>query len=473
MLNKSIVLTLLASCITLVLHAAAETKPAASKKPVPKPAPKPAPTETGAPAESKPTPPPAPKPTPIPTLPPVPLPEDPHVSVDVTFTGTYRTLFGNEERKMSLRAEMTQVVVKRTPETTTTFRDTFAYVQAPEEKGWGLFYPANDRFSVNVTLTDDRNRLGAALVRAERNGEAAEVIGRIKADGQGRLIKGALPIDPSAPTYTITIFSQESGQLARVDAAVPRSLRLEFLDVRYGFRPRRPLPDPECPMCAGKDVPKAEQGDPKSLEGRTLLPAPTRVEACIAKAYENVTEQRVNLQPPLALQTVANLRDSIGAWRERMEEKLWGEYNAEITQSYLFRYDWLTRTTQDKIAALNPLSAPPTSQGCGHWDVELTGEVVTIVAVPLERVRALPDWDAQLRRVIQQSTAQQPLASASLAVLLNERLSKAAPSAARQLQSGDVLAVGDVWLLHARLLKAEVQSKPLSRLVPAPPREDK
>lgn len=464
MLNQSIIITLLASLTTLTLHGA-EPKPAAPKKPVP--------TEPAAPAGSKPTPPPAPKPPPVPTLPPVPLPEDPHVSVDVTFTGTYRTLLSNEERKMSLRAEMTQVMVKRAPETTTTFTDTFAYVQVPDEKGWGLFYPANDRFSVNVTVTDDRSRLGAALVRAERNGEAAEVIGRLKADGQGRLIKGSLPIDPSAPTYTITIFSQDSGQLARVDAAVPRSLRLEFLDVRYGFRPRRPLPDPECPTCAGKDVPKSEQGDPKSLEGRTLLPTPTRVEACITKAYENGTEQRVNLPPPLALQTVANLRDSIGAWRERMEEKLWGEYNAEIAQSYLFKYAWLTRTAQDKIAALPPLAAPPTSQGCGHWDVELTGEVVTIVAVPRERVRAIPDWESQLRRIIQQSTTQQPLASASLAVLLNERLSKAAPSAARQLSSGDVLAVGDVWLLRVQLLQSAVQAKPLSRLVPAPPRKDK
>lgn len=458
--------------MALALHAA-EPKPAESKKPVPKPAPKPAPTETGAPAESKPTPPPAPKPPSIPPLPPVPLPEDPHISVDVTFTGTYRTLLGSEERKMSLRAEMTQVIVKRAADTTTTFRDTFAYVQTPNEKGWGLFYPANDRFSVNVTVTDDRNRLGAALVRAERNGEAAEVIGRIKADGQGRLIKGSLPIDPSAPTYIITIFSQESGQLARVDAAVPRSLRLEFLDVRYGFRPRRPLPDPECPMCAGKDVPQAEQGDPKSLEGRTLLPTPTRVEACLAKAYENVTERPMSIQPPLSLYSSESLRDTITAWRERLAERLWGEYLTEIAQSYFFRLDWLTRTLQDRIVALNALSVPPHSQGCGHWDVELTGEVVTIVAVPLERVRAIPDWDAQLRRIIQQSTAQQPLASASLAMLLNERLGKAAPSAARQLQSGDVLAIGDVWLLHTQPLKAEAQSKPLSRLVPAPPRGDK
>ncbi|MCS6863233.1 MAG: hypothetical protein NZT92_23240, partial [Abditibacteriales bacterium] len=82
-----------------------------------------------------------------------------------------------------------------------------------------------------------------------------------------------------------------------------------------------------------------------------------------------------------------------------------------------------------------------------------------------------PDWESQLRRLIQQSTAQQPLASASLAVLLNERLSKSAPSVGRALRSGDVIAVGDVWRLHAQLLKSEVQAQPLSRLVPVPPRQ--
>jgi hypothetical protein len=36
-----------------------------------------------------------------------------------------------------------------------------------------------------------------------------------------------------------------------------------------------------------------------------------------------------------------------------------------------------------------------------------------------------------------------------------------------------VLAVGDVWLLRVQLLQSAVQAKPLSRLVPAPPRKDK
>jgi hypothetical protein len=417
---------------------------------------------------SKPTPKPdAPKVASGSSLPPVPLPMDPQLSADVAFTGAYRTLMGTDERKMTLRAEMVQVLTEKSASRDE--EDTFAYVEMPDEKGWNLFYPADDRFSITITVIDDRSRLGAALVRAQRDGKPAEIIGRIKADDRGRSIKGMFSIDPSAPTYIVTIFSQESKLLAHVNAHVPRSLRLEFFDVRYGFQPYRPSPDADCPPCANVEVPPAEMGNPKSLEGRTIRLKPTAVQACVTQSYENISDAPARIQPSLALHAEESLRNSIAAWQDRLKERLWGDYQGKLFDVYYLSPKWIADMVPESGTILPTLTAAPKTQSCGHWHVEMTGEVVSILAVPAERVRVLRDWESRLRGVLRDVNPQQPLASASLALLLNERLSKSTSDDVRQLQGGDVLAVGDVWLLRSRLLKSEVSSKPLSRLVPANP----
>jgi hypothetical protein len=392
-----------------------------------------------------------------------PVPSDPFLRLNVAFIGTYRALSDNEERKLTLRSELTEVMTSKNPAGEEEARkDTFSYVQLPDNKGWGLFYPADERFRIVVTVEDDRNRLGVVLIRAQREGKLAEVVGRMKASRQGREVRGSALVDPAVPTYVVTIFSKQSAPLARIQTQVPRSLKMEFIDVKYGFQPYHPKPDPPCPACAGKEVPPSEQGNPKSLENRTLLPTMAQAHACLTKFFENATAQPTNVQPPLSLSVVESLRDTTTAWRERMEERLWGEYPPEVFLPYSVQYEWLMRMTQEHMASLSPIYVAPRTQGCAHWEVEMTGEVVTILAVPTERVRTIPDWYTKLRRVIQESTATQPLTSASLALLLNERFGKDVMPEGRQLQGGDVLAIGDVWLLRARSLKAEVLPKPSS-----------
>lgn len=384
---------------------------------------------------------PVPRPAAGPWLPaPIPLPPDARLAVGATFTGTYRALNSGATRKLSLRPQMT--LFSGDPEAAD--RDTFAFVQLPDDPAWSFFCPVNEKFSLDLAVEDDGRRLGMVLVRALRDGIPGEVIGRVRADAAGQGIRGRLPIDPNVPNYQLTLLTRDARPLAGIIAEVPRSVRLRVLEFRYGFQPLRPRRERSPLLCEAPE--ENEYGDPKSITGRALLPAPVTVRGTVTRLFQRGGGGFEQIPPPVRFAAEETIATTSSAWNRRAESGLWGPYLAEM-QASLPEFFTDDRRDAGGPGVLSPLTTAEV-EGEARWEVDLSGQARALLAIPEERVRYVADWERQIRSLAAEADGR-PRRAEAMADLLNTRLGKEHGTGLRRLHPGDIVPLGEAWNLRA------------------------
>jgi hypothetical protein len=364
------------------------------------------------------------------------LPFDAALSMYVGHSGTWYNYNAGEEES----AEIEDVVAAF--EATETFSedvDLWADHQINDPTiptGWLFFSPVDEEpMTLHVVIRDTQNRLGDVVVRDR---VTSQTVGVLSANEAGSEIDGTLEVSPTAEAYSLEVRDQTlSNVLFTAGANKPWIDKAVVCTHTYGWTPNCGDAH-EGDSCPGIGHPLSPPyGDPTSLDGKTASGQPIAIDGCSGpRTYTNDSTIKVTIGSRYSdLQTKHLLRNVDWAPGPAL--------TAAAAESILSAITAARQPFQGGTSFLQGLDVKPYSVSTGHWPVQLTGAVTSIIYLPFRGTAVQEEvwrWKAGLS--VNWNLGENELTPA---ITVSGGYEAGPGTTRRDTQCGVPVPVGDVW----------------------------
>ncbi|WP_156415931.1 carboxypeptidase-like regulatory domain-containing protein [Chthonomonas calidirosea] len=332
----------------------------------------------------------------------------------------------------------------------------------PQEADWGGFYPVDDQYTLTVLLHDSQGRLGQMVVKSLQTGM---LIRRWSASRDGRQLKGAVQLPWEVDYVTLEVSSRDGQPMFALAATNGLADRLVLLDWNVGFVPYRPAVI-ESAKGHVADASNTPVGNPYQWRG-VFIPsingggagAPTSWSSANADAV-NDDSTKAPLLPPPPFQNYIKRNVLLDTLSQGLDM---------LPVSNPVYLDWLIKEVKDQSSrdttpALSCLELPPYSLGSGYWNVDFSGTVIGVLAVPYRRTENV---GTDLNMLLEQIRKLFKCSDKSF----TEMLLDAAEAYLRSEQNrsgyfaGDLLEIGNLYRVDVLERYCGVQGYPLTQEV--------
>ncbi len=391
----------------------------------------------------------------------VPLPTDPNVSVYVGIAGTFKSAGNGQTRQMELQTDVSNYALNEAVDPATMQDHEISTMQVSDEPGWGVFAPPDGTFTFHVDITDAQGHLGSMTVIEMDTGR---VVGTINAAPDGASLQGTLPADWSQVNYALNVKDKQGQPKAKLTATQGNVDSWYLFTLSGNFEPNV-LPVTPCSPAYASHSTNGTQGDPKSPQGVVSgVNTPTHFAqdgsvACAYLAQSNDTSGAMPLPPPNTLRLLQKQKVIYNSAARRLVNN---DFKPGDPANFKAILDPLTQLSkEDAASVMTDNTMPPYSKNCGHWDAILHGSATAVFALPYRKLRNkgafLDALTGAMKDLVKAGTD-------VLSVLLgraadNYLADKAANTSG--FAPGDVVPVGDIYILQAQEASKSIASDPI------------